>query len=54
MSCEHAVKPLCETLMVSRNGYYDWLGGRESLHAQRDRSPGELIQKAYGQSRDVW
>jgi transposase InsO family protein len=54
MSGEHAVKLLCETLVVSRSGYYDWLAGKESLHAQEDRSLGEQIQKAYAQSRATY
>jgi transposase InsO family protein len=48
------VKLLCETLVVSRSGYYDWLAGKESLHAQTDRSLGEQIQKAYAQSRATY
>jgi len=54
MSGEHAVKLLCETLMVSRSGYYDWLGGKESLRAKTDRGLGEQIQTAYAKSRGTY
>jgi len=54
MSAEHDVKLLCETLVVSRSGFYDWLAGKESLHAQRDRILAEQIRKAYAQSRATY
>jgi len=54
MSGEHAVKLLCETMVVSRSGYYDWLGGKESVRAKEDRGLSEQIRTAYAQSRSTY
>lgn len=54
MSADHDVKLLCETLMVSRSGYYAWHSGKESQHARTDRTLGTQIEQVYRQSRATY
>jgi transposase InsO family protein len=54
LSGDHPVKLLCETLHVSRSGYYAWRSGKESLRKKADRLLSEQIQTAYLQSRSTY
>jgi len=45
------ISVMCEVLQVSRSGYYDWAGRKESAHAAADRVLAAEIRAAHAGSR---
>jgi putative transposase len=54
MSGEHETKLMCETLVVSRSGYYAWLRSGESARAQQERALRAQIQTVHSDSRGTY
>jgi putative transposase len=54
MSGDHNIKLLCETLGVSRSGFYDWLRVDESARAKADAELTVKIDAVYRQSRHTY
>ena len=54
MAGEHAVETLCETLEVSRSGYYAWRRHEPSARVQQDQALREHIALMYARSRKVY
>lgn len=54
MTGEHAVETLCETLDVSRSGYYAWRRHEPSARARRDQELKAHIMEAHRLSRKVY
>lgn len=48
---EHSVQLLCQTLQVSRAGYYAWRQGGGSCRAEKDAQITELLRQEHQQSR---
>jgi len=45
------IKPLCQTLQISRSGYYDWLGRAPSKRTQANNELLEHIRTAHAKHR---
>lgn len=54
MSGDYPIKSLCETLGVSRSGYYAWVQSPGSARARRDHALAAKIAVAYQQSRGTY
>jgi putative transposase len=54
MSGEHEIRLMCDTLGVSRSGYYSWLRSECSPRVQRERALREQIQAVHAQSRATY
>jgi putative transposase len=54
LSGEHDIKLLCETLMVSRSGYYAWLKAAETPKAKRDEALRVQVEEVHRQSRGTY
>ena len=50
----YPIKFMCEHLNVSRSGYYEWRGRRQSATAQRRSQLKVLIQKAFDMSDSTY
>ena len=48
------IKRLCESLNVSRSGYYDWLCREESNHSKTDKRLLIQIKRVFGKSRGTY
>ncbi len=51
---EHSVQVLCQTLLVSRAGYYAWRRGRPIRRAQEDAQITALLRQEHLQSRSTY
>jgi hypothetical protein len=51
---EHRVQALCQTLLVSRTGYYAWLQGRACRREQEDVQITVLLREEHLQSRRTY
>lgn len=51
LGCGLAVRTVCETLSVSRSGFYAWQQEREGVRAQRDRELLPLIRDIFWRHR---
>ena len=54
MSAEHSIARLCETLRVSRSGYYAWQRRAPGTRAQANATLLTLIAQAHQQSRQTY
>jgi putative transposase len=54
MSGEHTIEALCETLDVSRSGYYAWQSRGPSPHAQASAKLAERVRAAHAASRGTY
>jgi transposase InsO family protein len=53
MSAEHSITFLCQTLGVSRSGYYDWIKAK-SLREAPDKTPLLEIKQIHERSRATY
>ena len=49
----HSVTTLCMALDVSRSGFYNWRGHRETQHEESDRLLKEWITEIFDESRTI-
>jgi transposase InsO family protein len=54
MSGEHTIEVLCETLEVSRSGYYAWRGRSPSPRARASAGLAERVRAAHAASRGTY
>lgn len=54
MSGEHTIEALCETLEVSRSGYYAWRGRDPSPRARASAELAERVRAAHAASRGTY
>ncbi len=51
---QFAIRMMCETLDVSRAGYYSWRDRKESAHAIRDRELSSKVKAIYKKNRGAY
>jgi putative transposase len=51
---EFGVRRMCQVLQVSRSGYYDWAGRKESERSQRDRILLKKIRKIHQDTKEAY
>jgi putative transposase len=54
MSGEYPIKQMCETLAVSRSGYYDWLAADRSARQLAEAALQAQIQAVHEESRETY
>ncbi len=52
--CSYSLTRLCQTLDISRSGYYDWLGRVPSQHQLEDARLTEKIKDSHENSRECY
>ena len=51
---EFSIKRMCQVLEISRSGYYDWDGRKESGRSGRDRVLLTEIRKIHQDSKEAY